>query len=180
MRKSENISKYNLSWQLCRVSVKGSKFNCEEKILKVFSYFEEKPSLQRWERVYNFLEGLQRGYKAAKKDREIALIQTHLDCFKINRVLKMEVEAEDNWNCFKEDSMLILGTKLYKDLFKRSEKWLKSGYFHKEQETFIDKLHEALINKGWVYSISDRHSMVRLKELRVNSLLVKNKHSFFF
>ncbi len=179
MRKSENISKYNLAWQLCRISIKGSGFNCEEKILKVFSYFEEKPSLQRWERVYNFLEGLQRGYKAARMDNEIMLIQTHLDCFKISEGLELEEEETDDWDSIEWNAM-NLGIKLYKDLFKRSEKWLKGGYFHKEQEAFVDKLHEVLIKGGWVYSAHDRHNIKRLRELRANSLTMKNKHNFFF
>lgn len=179
MKKSENISKYSLEWQLCRISIKGSKFSCDEKISTVLSYYKKEPSLQRWERVYNFLEGLQRGYRAAGKELEISNIQESLKYLNSIKVHSMSVEL-DNWDVLENEVTLKIAVKLYKDLFTRSKKWLLSGYFHKEQEAFIDKLHEVIASLAGDLFHNTSFSVVKLKTLRDESVNIKNKHKFFF
>jgi hypothetical protein len=68
MRKTFGITKYESRWQLLRASIKG-KYNDDlsYKFSLVLSYFKEDLSYNRWERVFNWTEGLLRGLKDEDK-----------------------------------------------------------------------------------------------------------------
>ena len=180
MRKSENITKYNLKWQLVRVRIKGSKVSFDDKIEAVLNYLEEEESLQAWERVYNYLEGLERGYKSSSDEYKMDVIRGILSQLKTAKEnLELKIEEEDDWDCFSDEGVKKIGIKLYKDLFLRSKKWLEGGYIHKEQEAFIDKLHDALVKVG-AGDFKESYKIDALGEMRHNASKLKNKHKFFF
>lgn len=179
MRKSENITKYNLAWQLLRVSIKGSKIDYDEKIEKVVIYFEQKKCLQRYERVYNYLEGLYRGYKAARRSDKMLVIDATLTYLRAQKPhLKMVEEEADNWDCLSDKEMKKIGVMLYKDLHHRGKRWLENGYTHTEQEAFMDKLYNALVKVGEGGKL-DKYRTSHLT-LRTQAGTIKNTHKFFF
>jgi len=175
MRKSENISKYTIEWQVLRVSLKN-KYNDDlvYKLSIVKNYFNKTKSYDRWERVYNWLEGLERGFKTHSKFHEISIIKSELNYYNEHKPDKNYISNEDN--SFKDYDLVIL-QKLWKDLFKTNKNWLDNGYFHKECNDFIDKLYEYLKNK---VIFDDKYSYQCLQALRSKSLFIHNKHKFFF
>lgn len=180
MKKTAGISKYNLKWQLVRAAIKGNKVKFDDKIELVLDYLGEEESLQAWERVYNYLEGLERGYKSSSDEYKMDVIRGILSQLKTAKEnLELKIEEEDDWGCFSDEEVKKIGIKLYKDLFLRSKKWLEGGYIHKEQEAFIDKLHGSLIKAGVDY-FGENYKIDALREMRHNASKLKNKHKFFF
>jgi hypothetical protein len=182
MKKSKEISKYQVKWQLLRASIKGSKTSFEDKISKVLCYLAEEETIDAWERVYNFLEGLQRGYIAAKDLDKIGILDDELSVLKglkSSFTKKEEIDGSIELALLKKTSFKDRYC-LYKDLFNRSKKWLQGGYFHQEQESFIDILIHVFIYESEETLIKENYSYNKLESLRRKSSLVKNKHQFFF
>lgn len=180
VKKTNNISKYSIKWQLLRSSIKGSKTSCVDKINLVLNYLSEEETVDAWERVYNFLEGLQRGYIGCSNLENIEKIQIALDHLlveKNNYLIHKQLDVIEelrtlNLASFQQRYLL------YKDLFVRSKKWLLSGYYHQEQENFIDFLYSSFDND--LQKISDNYNYSKLLDLRKASKFIKNKHQFFF
>jgi len=182
VKKSKGITKYSVKWQLLRSSIKGSKTSCEEKISKVLCYLSEEETADAWERVYNFLEGLQRGYKSSGDLDKIGLIGRELDVLRIikDSFVKKEVFSSLEEMSFLKKTSFKERYHLYKDLFARSRNWLIKGYFHQEQESFIDILMNVFIYNNEESLIKDNYSYKKLKNLRERASLVENRHKFFF
>ena len=181
MHKTEGITKYNLEWQLVRSSIKGSKVKLEDKLTAALKYYESTKSYDRWERVYNWLEGLWRGYKAANNLEAMARIADMMDTFDAwkdaavnrgalptNRIIDAQLlrTAGDNE---------LIG--LWNDLFRTNEGWLKKGYYHVECNEFMDFMYDRRLQH---LTIKDRYSYEKLNELRHERSQIKNKHKFFF
>lgn len=176
MRKTLDITKYEIEWQIVRSSIKGGKTSFDEKIEKALAYYEETKSKDRWERVYNWLEGLSRGYKAAKNQEAINTIGFLLEGLNEDRGsdLKEAIDSEEQLIILHEACQHAIKV-LWEDLFRTNEKWLKKGYFHRECNEFMDWV-EA--NKD--FEVKERYSLERLASLRAESSTKKNGHSFFF
>lgn len=180
MKKTKDITKYSVKWQLLRSSIKGGNTSCQDKISKVLLYYNQEKTIDAWERVCNFLEGLQKGYASSQDLDKIELIQTELDKLTTDKVLIKEISNKE------VELRLLLNSSfqdrycLYKDLFKRSKTWLVRGYFHKEQESFIDLLIQSFNLKLESSLIKDNYKYERLLKLRNDSQFIKNKHKFFF
>ena len=80
MKKSVDVTKYEIHWQILRVSLKGIlNDNLQLKVAKAFSYYQEKPSRDRYERVANWLEGLYKGFKDDNKRKILAQLIIELN-----------------------------------------------------------------------------------------------------
>ena len=178
MRKSKDITKYSVKWQLLRASIKGPSTDVSAKIFKALQYLKEENTIDAWERVYNFLEGLQRGYLSHHDFSSIALVECALGKIKNSKPLNKETAVEDKAQL--SASPFTERYLLYKDLFQRSKKWLIKGYFHKEQEEFIDLLYHHFLEAGELHLIRDSFNYDKLLKLRKGSSLIKNKHKFLF
>lgn len=178
MKKSKNITKYNLKWQLLRVSIKGPEIPLNTKIDKVLNYFNEEYTQDAYERVLNYLEGLQMGYRG-KDEKAVHIIQKYINEF--NDIDPLELEKEkDSFITFEEAYKYPFDIRyeLWKDLFKRNEKWLLNGYFQKEINDFMDILSGIFKSKS--ETLGDRYSSEYLSELRIKSKSKENTHKFFF
>lgn len=167
MRKSKNITKYTVEWQTVRIQAKIAK-KCDDKLELVKQYFDEHPIFSRFERAYNWGEGLLRGYKDnSNKNKTIAFL-TYLE----NN--KPEFTATDvDHNDF-ESIDPKSATNLYKDLYIRTQKWLQSGYAHKEQIAFLYALKQNNNN----ISVSDKYNIANIDDLINNK--PKNNYKFLF
>ncbi len=186
MRKSENISKYVFEWQLLRANIKGSKVSIEDKITRALAYFQETCSMDRYERVYNWLEGLEKGYaghKTDNADKARALIKLAKSGMVLNYELTEKIGVLNRWDGDENLSCDSAGVKelmvLWKDLFRTNERWLKKGYAHKECNDFMDWMLERRFFDIW-RSAGDRYNKVRLDELRMACNKMENTHKFFF
>lgn len=177
MKKTKNITKYDLQWQLLRVSVKGSKVSIEEKLSRTRAYFVENHSYCRWERVYNWLEGLERGYKNKGDQKTLFLIKEEFSFYKDQKQNTREVQ-DRGWSIENVDSKdLVL---LCKDLFKTNEKWLSNGYFHEECNSFLDSLFNEIKKRGVEFLLGEKYQFYLLEESRLVNSSKVNKHKFFF
>ena len=170
MRKSKNITKYNLKWQCIRASVKGSKVNLEDKIATVMNYLVDEKTVDAKERVLNWLEGLQMGYRN-KNQGAVDRINDQIDfvkqiSYELNEVNDIDINVVDTETL----------QKVYKDLAKRSERWLVKGYVHKEQESFLDMINDELIKRdSELVTLAEK-----ICDLREAALIIENTHKFFF
>tara|TARA_Y100000593_G_C4272762_1_gene318299 strand:- start:753 stop:1262 length:510 start_codon:yes stop_codon:yes gene_type:complete len=169
MRKTKNITKYNLKWQCVRVSVKGSKVELSDKISTTMNYLVSEKTIDAKERVLNWLEGLQMGYRKKNQeavdiiDKQIAFVkQIGYDLKEIDDIDIKEIDTK---------TLQFV----YRDLAKRSEKWLVKGYIHKEQESFLDMINDELVLRNCEIAWAEK-----IKILREAAANMKNTHKFFF
>lgn len=132
------VSKYNLLWQLARVKNKKEKL-LKNKLDNVVSFLHNYPSIENKNRVLNYLNGLELGYK------DLLSRDTVGRCY--TQVSKFNPTEEDT-----DVSVKIIDTSdllfLYNDLYKRNEQWLKNNYRHKGQNEFLEKLYKELTFRG--------------------------------
>lgn len=132
------VFKYNLLWQLTRVKNKKEK-SLKNKLDNVVSFLYNYPSADNKDRILNYLNGLELGYKDL-------LSRDAIRCCYI-QVSKFKPTEEDT-----DVSVKIIDTPdlffLYNDLYKRNEQWLKNNYRHKEQNEFLEKLYKELTSRG--------------------------------
>lgn len=175
MRKSANVTKYDIKWQILRSSVKGNYNNdLEKKFELIDKYLLDGFYYDRWERVYNWAEGLLRGFKASKDFEKQIITSDYLDRLleiKFKFINKEFLNKDYIQYSFKERF------NLWKDLFKMNKGWLDKGYFHRECNDFMDSLFQSFNEQNrlslGIYSIDN------LNYLR-NNIQKINKHKFFF
>lgn len=178
MKKSKDITKYNLKWQMVRSKIKGSGTTLEDKINSVNQYFKQEKTKDAHERVLNYLEGLQLGYKG-KNQEAVDKIETEI--VKYRSIDKENLPKESNsFINFKEAINYSFDERynLWRDLFMRNEKWLQKGYLQKEINDFMDVLHKIFVKNN--ETLKDRYSFERLEKLRADAKEKENTHKFFF
>ena len=161
MRKSKDISKYDLNWQIFRVSLKKLK-TVQEKIYAAENYLIKNCNKADKERVLNYLEGLSMSYTDERRD----IVKS-----KFNDLLLMEVSEENNTSTnFDEYSKEELNG-LMKDLMIRTKKWLANGYNNKELNDFILSIA--------IY-LNSTNTINQLDNLKQEATYKQNTHKFFF
>lgn len=174
MKKSKNISKYEVNWQIVRYLVKKEK-TIESKLSIVRNFYLNNFTIDNKERCLNWLEGLALGYKKTNSNA-------------IYEIQKEVMYFADTYPTKEENTIIIeneliklnqydVKTKigLLKDLYQRNEKWLKNGYFHQEQNNFLDILYLDLKEEEL-----GKYSYKQIKQLRDAALFVKCSHKFLF
>lgn len=133
MHKSTSF-KYNLLWQLVRAKNKKEKL-LKNKLDNIASFLHSYPSVDNKDRILNYLNGLELGYKDLLSRDTVRRYYV--------QVSKFKPTGEDTDVSIKTiDTPDLLF--LYKDLYKRNEQWLKNNYRHKEQNKFLEKLYKEL------------------------------------
>ena len=178
MKKSKDITKYNLKWQIVRSQIKGSSVLLDQKLKKVNDYFDSEKTIDAYERVLNYLEGLQLGYKGKVPDA-VDLIQKEIDKYRQMNTDDL-LKEPDGFITFKDASKYDFDTRytLWKDLFLRNKKWLQNGYHQKEINDFMDVLNNLFQQNG--EKLDAAYSWKKLQELRKEASTKENKHKFFF
>ena len=161
MHKSKHISKFDIDWQVFRVSLKDLS-SYEQKCDKVEHYLIANNNIADQERVINYLEGLSMAYNGTSR-------QYILDIK--NKLLHLEVTDENKFNqdVTKYDKTALVKTA--QDNFIRCKKYLSNGYRHQELIGFLKLIYEYLGN----------HSKLdQLDNLIDQSYNKKNTHKYFF
>jgi hypothetical protein len=179
MRKSVDITKYDPDWQILRARIKGPQTPLKQKMSEAHAYYKLLQTVDAKERVMNWLEGLSMGYKASGDNQSILDIAQELVWYNEQTPSKKEQELSSadistSLQRYSYANRLIL----WKDLFKRNEKWLKNGYFHKEHNDFSDLLYQSFIDNK--EQIPDNYSKTKLDDLKKQSEKTANTHKFFF
>ena len=176
MKKTKDITKYNLKWQIVRSKIKGSGVSVDDKLKYVEQYFNEEQSIDSYERVLNYLEGLSLGYKN-KDNTTYNYILHFIEKFKkinINNLRKETndfITPEESVNYSYKERL-----DLWKDLFIRNKKWLEKGYNQKEINDFMDVLYTSFKNE----LIPSNYSYGKLLNLRSDADKMDNTHRFIY
>lgn len=158
MRKSKDISKYNLDWQVVRVLAKDFK-SVEEKCAWVRNFFDNYACKANWERVVNYLEGLHHGYRK-RNEKACQYIEKQIATYGVMADYDVfDIDSSMNWN----EKQL---RKCYKDNMKRYTNYCKKGYFHKEIYEFVQ-----------TFDFADNDL---IEDLREEANGKDNEHHFFF
>lgn len=131
------IYKYNLRWQIRRINNK--KIDLFLKLQNMLSFVLTYSSYENKERVLNYLKGLKLAYKT---EYEKNLIQETYD-----KIEKMSCTMEDDDILMQDVDTKTLIT-LYKDLYKRNDKWLKKNYKNKDLNSFLEVLYNELLARN--------------------------------
>lgn len=171
--KTTGISKYDIHWQIVRVSLKG-KFNTDvsKKIGIAVKYFLENPNKSRRERVLNWLQGLEKGFKDSYVKVSLKVCIDSFSSRPYNEELEPTADSPEDFAQYKQSQLYYL----YLDLFKTNKNWLEKGYFHKECNAFLDKLIEAIGEEN----IASQYSKAILEKLREQARFKPNTHKFLF
>ncbi len=161
MKKSADISKYDLDWQVHRMSLKLWD-NWEDKTLSARIYLKDHPDEGNKERVLNYLEGLALAYPVDIREK-ILLVRNDLAGMKVGPAKPAKAD-------FKKHDLATLHH-LARDLQTRAEKWLKKGYRSVELLGFLTDL---------LTYIEDEDRLERLSKAIDASREIPNTHKFFF
>jgi hypothetical protein len=179
MKKSKDVTKYDPDWQIVRVSVKGPSTSLDDKLRIANEYFARNKTYDAWERVANWLEGLQMGYKAAGDTAAIERIAAELSRY--NGIVPSTKEPQ-----LSDDDVIARlkryspqqRLQLWRDLFDRNKKWLAKGYNHGEHNHFMDLMYQVFTAQK--ENIPSSVSKEKLDALRKSSATLQNTHKFFF
>lgn len=178
-KETADILKYEIHWQIVRTSVKG-KGDVDEKIGKVYEFFQNKPTYENWGRCVNWIEGLARGYKASSQFGPIERCYEWLEKFGDGSNLEHEVFNEDQQFIEACNYSFEERYTLWKDLFKYEKDFTSRRYRHKELERLVDLLYKVFMQKKEYDKIKDNYKFNKILEFRVNYKNGKNKKNFFF
>ena len=159
--KSKDISKYDLDWQVFRVSLKKLS-DIDSKLEAVFEFFESHLNIADRERILNYLEGLAIAYK--DDDR-----QTIRDFAADLAQISVSPENRISFDPSKYSKVELMG--LAKDLLVRTKKWLLKGYRHEEQINFLRRLLVYCKDEA---RLNDLDALVR------KSQEIPNTHKFLY
>jgi hypothetical protein len=130
MKKTADVTKYQLDWQIVRVKAKKIKEPLK-KVDFVLDYYNKNKNYDNWERCVNWMEGLAMGYKIPAVRQ---MIEDRIEDFvKVNN---REQYSEPNYKKYSNEDLY----ECLRDNWNRYSLWSSKGYIHRELETFIDNL----------------------------------------
>lgn len=179
MRKTPDITKYEPEWQIIRAKLKGPTTHLEDKLRIARQYFDRRKTVDAWERVVNWLEGLSMGYRSSGDTDAIQRIATEISQYNGQKPGAKEAPF-DREAMIKQLLQYTFNDRLllWKDLFDRNKRWLVKGYNHSEHNDFTDALwHTFELNHERVPQTLD---IRKLRDLRLQASKIKNTHKFFF
>ena len=163
---------------MVRSSIKGPSIPLNDKITIANNYFDAEKTVDAYERVLNYFEGLQMGY-TGKDPQAVEQIGKEIERYRSmdrSSLLKEPngfIKFEDAVKYSFEDRLA-----LWKDLFLRNKKWLEKGYVQKEINDFMDVLNGLFRKNG--EKLNPSYSYERLEQLRATASKTQNTHKFFF
>jgi len=129
---TENVNKFNISWQLIRTEARDIK-DVSEKISFVLKFLKDHPNKHNFGRVHNWLRMTKLGYKSYPK--EVVKFDKALETLnKKKENYSSEEDYEANIEDFSDEKI----EKVYKDLKKR-----KYGF----QIKTVPKAHTQFLSK---------------------------------
>jgi hypothetical protein len=161
LKKSKDISKFDIDWQMFRLSLKKLP-SYLDKMEAAADYLLSHKDKATKERVLNYLEGLSLAYKGSERQNIVDLMSD----FKELEVTSDNPKSSD-FNKYDKKSL----TALARDLWIRTKKWLDKGYRHEEQIEFLRQLYTY---------VGDSVSLDRLENAVEDSMEIPNTHKFMF
>lgn len=165
---------------MLRVTLKGNNDKLERKLERAFSFFRDNQTLDNWERIVNWLEGLIMGFRASKNTVAIARVEEEIQNYKAAYATAREMYHKEENRISTTSEMQPYSypsrLRLVQNLFQRNKKWLDKGYYHKELNDFMDNLLETFESTNTTTLLIK----VELLALRAKAVSIPNTHKFFF
>lgn len=153
---------------MLRVSLKALPF--EDKLTTTINFLGNNPNRAMKERVLNYLQGLSMAYKGESR-AQVKEVYDELLKFDVDSI---SPDASQDFKSYSEKGLL----KVAQDLMVRTTKWLRKGYNHVDQNTFIMNLLNHLIK---TYRSEKANQLkIKLENLIKESNSLTNTHKFFF
>ena len=175
MKKSKDITKYNIDWQIIRVQAKQEK-NIINKLNLVYNWFLNNQSIDNRERIINQIEGLSKAYKDFQR---LIIIEEIDKYFGLNKLPKENnyISSVEEIKKYSDKDLFIL----YKDLFGRNKKWLKNNYIEEEINEFMENIAFVLF-ESLEYTKRLESYYSELNNLKTNIILrgLKSTHKFLY
>jgi hypothetical protein len=162
-------NKYDIHWQVARINAKNAS-SLDEKMHSVFGYLDAVKTEDAYDRVLNWLMGIERGYRKHSRENVDRLVQAQEQLKLKKNEYKGTQEVSLDFSSYSNDVL----KSLFNDLKTRSIKWLQKGYWHRDQESFLDALIEELGRRK--VSINTTTLYAHREESKVK----ENTHKFFF
>jgi hypothetical protein len=127
---SENVNKFNISWQLVRTEARDIK-DVSEKISFVLRFLKDHPNKHNYGRVHNWLRMTKLGYKSQPKEAS-----------KFDNALETLDKKKENYSS-EEDYEADLKD-LSDDMLENPERYIKNMNFPKDiiyMETWLKKMY---------------------------------------
>lgn len=161
MRKSKDITKYDIDWQVLRVSLKSLP-DYKAKCQAAMNFLIHNSNRGDQERVRNYLEGLSMAYK----DKDRAYILDTATSAADHHVANT-VRTSLDFSKFTDKELTVTA----KDNMVRAKAYLKKGYRHTELIHFLTELYKYL---------KDTKALETLETLVNDSHKIENTVKFFF
>lgn len=170
MKKTKDITKYNIHWQIVRTKAKKIK-DLVEKIKSVQLFYDKNKNQDNWERAVNWLEGLSMGYKDPKNK---AFIKASIGSF--NKSMNRDTSNNFDFQKYQIDDLSYC----LSDNIARFRKWTKSGYVHPNLTEFVLKLSEYLFEKTNSNKYKNIVDEINSTVDNIYSKGIKNTHKFLY
>jgi len=181
MKKSKDITKYDLHWQVVRVEVKKLKV-IDDKIKYVQAFYKKHNTSDNYERIMNWIEGLAMGYKDPKQKEKVISSKT---LFKESTVKEVNIGGIEHIKTNVLSNANQYTTKQLSDCFidnyTRFKKWSDSGYIHEELYNFCHSLLKYLTSRNIQVIVSKK--IITLEQIENMYSVGKsqpNKYKFIF
>jgi hypothetical protein len=166
---NSKVNKYDLKWQILRVNLKS--LDLGSRFILLHSYFNNNKTIENCVRILNYLEGL--------KISSIFKEEIEEKIFHYKKELSKGLVKNGRINLNFKEYSFNEKFKLFKDLFNRNKKWLLKGYYHREQNSFINSLLSDLEKEN------DKNlKIIRYKEelevLQKNCAFIENTYKFIY
>lgn len=174
------VNKYEVNWQIVRTSVKGKKVSLEEKLSKVWNYFQTYKTYEAWARSVNWLNGLLLGYKASGDIEAMDKVQTAFDQYGDgeglpNELFSVAIQTQNVLKHSFEDRFT-----LYKDLFKYEKNFTSRRYRHNDLEKLVNLLWHVFRAKKELDKIPAKLNFDEVVRFRKEYKSGTSKQKFFF
>ena len=142
--------------------------NLKDRFNSLYLFFNENKTEENCIRILNYLEGVKIS-SSFKEDIEKELFYYKQE---LNKNLIKEETINLNFKEYSFDEKF----KLFKDLFNRNKKWLVKGYYHKEQNNFLNLLSRDLLNEN----LKVEKYKKELAMLQKNCSFIENTYKFIY
>lgn len=163
--------------------MKGNNHLLREKFDTVFQYFESKPTQDRWERVVNWLEGLERGFRSSRDLLKVKLAKEEILRYGNREGLEYEnfilADSQEKVIEIMKTYSFIERKTTWQNNFIRNKAYLKGGYNHFDLNLFMNLLYSTFTTPE-VLSLGKNYQLEVLERLRIEQPGRKKTIHFFF
>ena len=178
MQKSKDITKYNIHWQIVRVQAKKYK-DVTTKLDYVLHFYQQHKTLDNYERIMNWLEGLAMGYRDISIKAKILGSKVLFEKVTTKEPIMHEKEIEHHAYTEAKKYSPTVVKDCFVDNYTRFRKWASEGYIHEELYSFTYGLLKYLTEHN-VSTGRNQITLADMAKMHLDGSFAPNKYKFKF